>query len=720
MMLPGYASAQSLEPRQVLAGLLDWTPEIQQAMRDGVLSADDELLGTDLLCLSVMLGNEEAYDLLLRGMPTGATQSKLDEMMELAAQTGRIDLCIRLAARGARLSSGLLDSMAEPGFVDDDQFSALLPYLPGPSTGSDWMQVLVKFLPRMNQQQLTEFLARGSHWSYEKNSNAGLLAPCLANSKSLEQLQRAGLDLPRYLASFDAPVLQQICSAYRQQQDLLETRMRNADDQGENQAPRQLAGAATRLLALVPAVRTGHTGLDARQPELEGLSVEEYVLSTAVADPDFYKALSRLGLNLNATDSDGNSALGLLTMQGQLSDQELLALSVLGMDPLLENYLGYNALHYAILNRRDALALQWLSKARSPQMQAEVALGRIPEFQTAARGPGVTKEAAMRELEKGMLLAARSGRRDTLEAVIAAGYAPLMQALVMLDMGPELGKAFFDQKLLINENITIDSSLTVAVRHLDMDMLQFLFSILPKDQRWIEEAQDQALLAAAACEDRRFLEALLDYGVPVEPSRAGGLTALVAACAEGNLDNVLFLIQKGADPGHGLDYFARQLQHGNDLHGVADAEALAPSERIIRVLLSAVNEQRDGTALGWTGRTDSHGDSADSPALLSTLVSLPDISPDIIHELAGLSSQQAWLAALESCIIRDHGNHLRALLESSVFELDNEGQRKLTLLGLQGGHSDCLRVLLDANYELPAAGKTDRLLAKEAVFGWSK
>jgi ankyrin repeat protein len=713
-MLSGPSRAASLEAGQALNGLLDWTPQFQQSIRDGTLSAADELPGTDLLGLCVLLDNAEACRLLLDGRPAQVSQARLDELLTTAARQGQTEICILLAGSGARPGPAALDCLADPALLSDGEFAQLLPLMPGPLPDADWMRMLVKLLPRMDDAQLTAFLARGTDWSYAGNAADGLLAACLDRPGRLEQLQRAGLDLQRCLAGNDAPPLLQICSAYRTQRSRLESRLRSTGNGIDPKAVRELAEATNRLLAQLPAIREGSKELDVRLPQLAGLSAEEYILCTAVANPEFYRELKQLGLNLNATDGDGNSALNLLTMQGLLADDELLALSELGMDPLLENYLGYSALHFAILNKRDALAVQWLEKARSPQLEAEVALGRMREFEAAVQSLGIPEKLAGQELEKGMLLAARSGRIESLQAVMTAGHAPLMQALVMLGMDAELGKAFFNQNLLINENVTIDSSLTLAVRQQDMGMLQFLFSVLPKDQRWIDQAQDQALLAAAAGEDRRFIQALLDYGVPAERSRAGGLTALVAACAAGKLDNVLLLIQQGADPGHGLNYLALQLQTGTTSLPAADAASLQQTERILRVLLSAANLHREGSALDWTGSDSPDPAQNGPPALLCTLVALPGISRETISEAAMLSSDQAFLRALEICIINGNEGLLEVLLSTGRSTLNTASQRELAALSLPSGRSVCRQLLRDAGFAWPEPDEAISLLLTRA------
>lgn len=692
--------------RSMLDGFLAWSPAFREDCLNGTVTADTELLGADLLSLAVVLDNADAVETLLDSYPRTLEQLRLDRLLVSALHSGNDGMAALLAGRGALLGSGVAGEMLQrPGGIDPELLGRLLEVGKPSTDPAEWTAFISRIVPVASTEQLSRLLEAGTHWDY---SSAGdeLLGACLSDAAKLKLLSSNGFDVARYAAAGSRQPLVSICRAYRGQRRSLEMRAPLLGAARLELSRRALAMTTTELLEKLQREGALKGLLDERLKELDQLTGEEYAVCTAIDDLRYFQMLRRMGLDLNATDGDGNNALNLLLLNGLLSDKELQELSQLGIDPLHENFLSRSALHIAILNGRDELATAWLAKAQSPQPVALVALGRVAEFNDAVAKLGLTEEQANRELEKGMLLAGQAGNKAALKAVIASGRAPLMQALVMLGMDSELGKAFFDQELLISENLTVDSSLTVAVKRQNLDLLEFLFSVLPHDQHWLEEAQDQALMEAAKLEDRRFLQALLDYGTPVERRSSAGMTALVSACSAGRIDNVRYLLQLGADPGRGLDYFATQGRAaGTEL--MPDAERSRQNQAVLKVLLAIYNPEHPGLSDAWTGRDDM------LPDLLGTIVCWPGVERELVAQVAELSTPDALLGAMACCIDLDRSDLLAALAGQEGTELSPERQQELLARALRGGSVDCIAVLLETGLNVPGPRETVKLLGMD-------
>ena len=235
---------------------------------------------------------------------------------------------------------------------------------------------------------------------------------------------------------------------------------------------------------------------------------------------DAVRALLQEGVDVNAAEGDGTSALHWVAYRDDLESAELLIRS--GADPSAANDLGVTPLWLAAENGSAAMVERLLRAGADPN-------------------------AALLSGETVVMRAARSGNPDVVESLLIKGADPNATATrgqtalqwAVNQQHPAVVEA------LLGHGVDVDARSEVRRELWKNDPRQ---GSHPSYQVWINQGGYTALLFAARVGDLASAKLLVAAGADVNDQAASGISATVLAAHADHGELVEFLLEKGADP----------------------------------------------------------------------------------------------------------------------------------------------------------------------------
>ncbi len=542
------------------ADLLLTAQDDQQAaislLEQGRVDPASEILpGYGLLQLAVKFGLVElgAYLLDEPAAAGSLDQAELNELLATAvghADTRMIEL---LGKHGARipLSAGyVFRSIGFGAGPDRELLAFLLEHSVISDVSQDWCAVLANALPLMSSAQLADQIERNRELRmqqapagteaeadarYTGNSQTyEMLKACMDDSHKLELLIYDGLDLEELRYTGRGEVFGKLL---KDREMHLTTK---ADDSW---------GDVTGLF----------TVLDSNGISLDGLA-DDWSLAEQVGflrqppPASLISLLTEHGIDVNAYDRQGQTLLvGMLHYQEEADYMVPLAGEYVaaGVDPLLGDGNGFNAVHYALINGDPELAIQMLGE-REPDLATLAVLGTLDQFRDAAENAVVVN----RDLEKrrGLHLAAGADHGRFRE-LYEAGFVPELCSLIIN------GDEELLRDALARENYSQDAetfgSLFYTKQFAENDEL---LRILLGDRTYMQNVDMSyfayAMFTAIADRKPQRLRMLLNAGVPIVPEdemMRRGTPLMCMAVSYRDEEMLELLFEHGADPNVGLE-----------------------------------------------------------------------------------------------------------------------------------------------------------------------
>jgi ankyrin len=234
-------------------------------------------------------------------------------------------------------------------------------------------------------------------------------------------------------------------------------------------------------------------------------------------DKDALRALLKEGVNVNATEADGATALHWASYRDDLESADLLIRA--GANVNAANDLGATPLWTASLNGSAAMVRRLLAAKADPNL-------------------------ALLRGETPLMVGARSGNPDVVEQLLARGArvnakAARGQSALMWAVAQKHANVV---KVLLAHGADI---------HARTDVWSQIMAVpphgLPEYNRPIKHGGDTALMFAARVGDLSSAKILVEAGAHVNDADAEGVSAMVLAAHSGFGDLVEFLLDKGAD-----------------------------------------------------------------------------------------------------------------------------------------------------------------------------
>jgi uncharacterized protein len=236
------------------------------------------------------------------------------------------------------------------------------------------------------------------------------------------------------------------------------------------------------------------------------------------ADREALRALMKPGVDVNAADGDGSTALHWASYRDDLESTDLLIRA--GADVNAANALGATALWIASENRNSAIVRSLLAAGANPN-------------------------AALVSGETILMIASRSGNADIVQQLVSKGaevnvratrgQTPLMWAVAQ--------KHSAVTKVLLSHGADV---------HARSEVWSQVMAVPPHVwrpyNRAVPHGGSTALWFAARVGDLESAKMLVAAGANVNDEDASGLSATALAAHSGFGDVVEFLLEKGADP----------------------------------------------------------------------------------------------------------------------------------------------------------------------------
>lgn len=236
------------------------------------------------------------------------------------------------------------------------------------------------------------------------------------------------------------------------------------------------------------------------------------------ADRDALRALIKQGVNVNAAEADGTTALHWASYRDDMESADLLIRA--GAKVNAANDLGATPLWTASLNGSAAMVRRLLQAGANPNLA--LLLGETP-----------------------VMVASRSGNRDVVEQLLAKGanvnaraargQTALMWAVAQKH--PEVVKVLLARGADVHARSEVWSQVMAVPPH---GLLEY--------NRAIPHGADTALMFAARVGDLDSARLLVAAGANVQDQDAWGVSATVLAAHSGHGELVEFLLEAGADP----------------------------------------------------------------------------------------------------------------------------------------------------------------------------
>src|SRR5881397_2949818 len=235
-------------------------------------------------------------------------------------------------------------------------------------------------------------------------------------------------------------------------------------------------------------------------------------------DRDGLRGLLRQGVNVNATEPDGTTALHWASYRDDLESADLLLRA--GADVNARNDLGATPLWAASQNGSEPMVRRLLEAGANPN--ASLLLGETPVMVAARSGAPAIVE----------LLAAKGAN---VNARGARGQTALMWAVAQKH--PEVVRVLLARGADIRARSDSWSEVMAVSPH---GYLEY--------NRAIPHGNETALMFAARVDDLASARLLVAAGADVNDEDAWGVSAVVLAAHSGFTDVVEFLLEKGANP----------------------------------------------------------------------------------------------------------------------------------------------------------------------------
>jgi uncharacterized protein len=263
-------------------------------------------------------------------------------------------------------------------------------------------------------------------------------------------------------------------------------------------------------LLLVAIAFSGDAALRAAEPV-------PLIEAAKSVDKDALRTLLKQGVNVNAVEADGATALHWASYRDDLEGADLLIRA--GARVNVANDLGATPLWTASLNGSAAMVRRLLDAGADPNL-------------------------ALLRGETPLMVAARTGNPDVVEHLLARGArvntrAARGQNAVMWAVAQKHANVV---KVLLAHGADI---------HARTEVWSQIMAVpphgLPEYNRSIKHGGDTALMFAARAGDLNSARILVEAGANVNDADAEGISAMVLAAHSGFADLVEFLLDKGAD-----------------------------------------------------------------------------------------------------------------------------------------------------------------------------
>jgi len=291
-------------------------------------------------------------------------------------------------------------------------------------------------------------------------------------------------------------------------------------------------------------------------------------------DREAVRSLLKQGAHVNATETDGTTALHWASYRDDLESADLLIRA--GANVNARNDLGATPLWAACQNGSEPMVRRLLSAGANPN--ASLLLGETPVMVASRSGnPAVVDLLA----SKGANVNARGAR----------GQTPLMWAVA--EKHPEVIKVLLAHGADIHARSDTWKEVMAVSPHGYLDY-----------NRPIPHGNDTALMFAARDGDLASAQLLVAAGANVNDEDAWGVSAVVLAAHSGFTDVVEFLLEKGANPNSGKAGFTA-------LHEAI----MRRDENLVKVLLDH-GADANATVRTWTPTRRSSRDFNFPPELI--------------------------------------------------------------------------------------------------------
>src|SRR2546425_400829 len=236
------------------------------------------------------------------------------------------------------------------------------------------------------------------------------------------------------------------------------------------------------------------------------------------AGKDALRALIQQGVNVNAAEADGTTALHWASYRDDVESADLLIRA--GAKVNAANDLGVTPLWTASLNGSAAMVGRLLEAGANPN--AALLAGETPVMVAARSGSPVVVEQL---IAKGANVTATGARNQTaLMWAVAQQHPGVVKVLLAHGADVHARSAVWSQVMAVPPHG------------------------LPEFNRAIPHGGDTALMFAARLGDLASAKLLVAAGANVNDADAWGVSATVLAAHSGFAELVEFLLDKGADP----------------------------------------------------------------------------------------------------------------------------------------------------------------------------
>mmetsp|Transcript_12279 Transcript_12279/g.17873 ORF Transcript_12279/g.17873 Transcript_12279/m.17873 type:complete len:905 (+) Transcript_12279:111-2825(+) len=415
------------------------------------------------------------------------------------------------------------------------------------------------------------------------------------------------------------------------------------------------------------------------------------ITAASAGHMDIVKVLLKAGADVNASDKDGITAL--------------MEASIMGHDKIVSSLIDAGA--EVDFKSNSGVTALWLAAGENRVNVIKTLLKKHADA-SVTRSDGITA----------LMTASVAGHVEAAQLLLDDGANPLAvdaDGLTALMNAAEKG-ATDVMKVLINaanksgETSYVDmmsstgfNALIITSAHGHTDAAKYLINEAGADVNMVHDNQVTALMYAAASGHVETMKVLLSDGkVDINALHTNGGSALIEACTAGASDAISFLIENGSN------------YNIIDSDGVTPLMAVAAQGNItgVNVIINALKKDMDAAALtehinmfSYSGGSAvmfaaAGGHSESTKALIdlgADINSIAQATPEYLDKLA---------AMIEEGTVEDMDPHVDGVTAVHV--------------AAQGGHLDCVNILVEAGADVTIVDDEDRsplLLAVKGNYG---